>query len=107
MTNTEILRAGKIVDRLETALKRIQEHEHEVNEEELKQWLAPWVRQEVVVAKALGQEQIANFQLIQETGYGELGFIDAAILAKDKAESLFTTLKQQIAQARDAKGGDE
>ena len=63
--------------------------------------------QKVVVAKALGQEQIANFQLIQETGYGELGFIDAAIRAKDKVESSVATLKQQIAQARDAKGGDE
>ena len=34
MTNAEILRAGKIVDKIETALKRIKEHEHEVNEEE-------------------------------------------------------------------------
>ena len=107
MSNAEILRAGKIVDKIETALKRIKEHEHEVNEEELKQWLAPWVMQKVVVAKALWQEQIANFQLIQETGYGELGFIDAAIRAKDKVESSVATLKQQIAQARDAKGGDE
>ena len=107
MSNAEILRAGKIVDKIETALTRIKEHEHEVNEEELKQWFAPWVMQKVVVAKALGQEQIANFQLIQETGYGELGFIDAAIRAKDKVESSVATLKQQIAQARDAKGGDE
>ena len=107
MTNTEITRAGKIIERLETTLKRIQEHEHEAKEDEWKQWLAPWLRQEVAVAKALAQEQIANFQLIHQTGCGDSSFIDAAILAKNKAESLLATLNQQIAQARGSKGGDE